>query len=348
MNQDERKALGGPRTPKDRVTIYEVAQRAGVSIATVSHAMNRPEKVNAATRDRVLEAVDALGFTPKASAVSLARKGVGRIGVLAAFSAYPSYLTRLTGVMDACRDQAIDVVVYDEEPQQAGTSPWLSSLPATGRLDGLLVMGATIEGRTAERLLERGLPTVLVDAFHPSFTSVTMDDELGGYLLGQHLVGRGYQTFGFVTPAPPSRDFVSPGEHRLEGLTRAIREAGLPTSKSSWLITEDDFQGGLDAAADLLELDELPEVIVANHDALAAGVLGGLRARHVAVPDDVAIAGYDGLELARVVGLTTVRQPFAETGQIAAQLLLEQLSAKKARPVQHIKLSPELVPGDTA
>ena len=110
---ESRRTLSGARTARDRVTIYEVAERAGVSIATVSHALNRPEKVNSATRTRVLAAVDELGFTPKATAVSHARKGVGRIGVLGGFSGYPSYLQRLVGVMEACRERNVDVLVFD-------------------------------------------------------------------------------------------------------------------------------------------------------------------------------------------------------------------------------------------
>ncbi len=341
-----RGALGGPRTAKDRVTIYEVAKRAGVSIATVSHALNRPERVNAATRDRVLDAVDELGFTPKSSAVSLARKGVGRIGVLGPFTAYPTYLSRLAGVLDACRDKNIDIVVFDESPDSSGTSPWLQTLPATGRLDGLLVMGAAVDDRAADRLLDRAMPAVLVDTVHQVFSSVNVDDDLGGYLLGRHLVDLGHDSFAFVSPAPPSADVVSPGEHRLQGLTRALSEGGHDVGEVTWLITEDDLQGGREAVEDLLKLPKLPRAVVGHHDALAAGVIGGLRRAEIAVPQQVAVAGYDGLDLALAMGLTTVRQPLWETGRIGAQLLLDRLTGGE-QTVQHIKLAPELVVGHT-
>src|SRR5690348_11983269 len=95
-------------------TIYEVAELAGVSISTVSLALNRPERVAAATRTRVLAAADQLGFVPKAAAVSRARKGVGRVGVVAPVTSYSSYMRRLAGVLEGFRDEAVEVCVYDE------------------------------------------------------------------------------------------------------------------------------------------------------------------------------------------------------------------------------------------
>lgn len=110
-----------------------MAERAGVSIATVSHALNRPDRVGAATRERVLDVVDELGFTPKVSAVALARRGVGRIGVLAPFTSYPSYSTRLMGVLEASALRSVDVVVFDVPSVAVAPSPLLRTLPVTAR-----------------------------------------------------------------------------------------------------------------------------------------------------------------------------------------------------------------------
>ena len=121
----------------ERVTIHEVARRAGVSIATVSHTINRPHRVSAATRERVMQIIDELQFVPKATAISQARKGVGRIGVLAPFTAYASYWQRLGGVLGEFQSEALDVLVYDHGSVADMESPLLNSLPVTGRLDGL-------------------------------------------------------------------------------------------------------------------------------------------------------------------------------------------------------------------
>ncbi|HEV7626424.1 MAG TPA: LacI family DNA-binding transcriptional regulator, partial [Streptomyces sp.] len=181
-----------------RVTIYEVAAEAGVSISTVSLALNTPARVSIRTRQRVLDAVDALGYTPKTEAVAQARKGVGRIGVLAPYTSYPSVARRLTGVLRAVGDKPVEVVVFDQESSAKSASPLLASLPLTGRLDGLIIMSIPLEESVAGRLLGLGLPAVLVDVRHPDFDSVHTDDVTGGRLVAEHLVERGHRRFGFL------------------------------------------------------------------------------------------------------------------------------------------------------
>src|SRR3954471_15176055 len=173
-----------------QVTIYEVAERAGVSISTVSNVLNKPDRVKAATRERVLAAVDELGFVPKVQAVHLARRGTGRIGVMAPFTSYASYLRRLAGVLRAATELDIDVVVFDHESAALAGSPVLASMPIHGRLDGLIVMGLQIEDAIAGRLRERALPTVAVDADSTVFSRVVIDDREGGRLAGAHLRDR--------------------------------------------------------------------------------------------------------------------------------------------------------------
>ncbi|MET3803223.1 LacI family transcriptional regulator [Nakamurella sp. UYEF19] len=326
----------------EKVTIYEVARRAGVSIATVSHALNRPERVSALTRGRVLDVVDELGFTPKNTAVTLARKGVGRIGVVAPFTSYPSYYARLTGILDACRDSNLDVVVFDAPSAAAATSPLLHSLPTTGRLDGLLILGVPLEDSMARRLAQRKLPTVLIDSVHKDFASVTVDDEAGGYRIGQHLRERGREHFVFVSEAQQSTDYVSPGQLRLRGFQRALDES-LPGGRPvHWVVTTPDLRGGREAAEVIAAMTDRPDAVFGHHDDLAAGVLKGFRAADISTPEDIAVAGYDGTDLADSLDLTTVAQPFAETGRIGAALLLELLGGA-GMAVQQVNLAPQLI-----
>jgi DNA-binding LacI/PurR family transcriptional regulator len=325
------------------VTIYQVAERAGVSIATVSHALNRPDRVGAATRERVLDVVDELGFTPKVSAVTLARQGVGRIGVLAPFTSYPSYSTRLMGVLEASADRSVDVVVFDVPSVAAAPSPLLRTLPVTGRLDGLLIMGAPLEDAMARRLSKRKLATVLVDSFHEGLSWVNVDDEAGGYQIGAHLIERGHTSLTYVSQGQRSAEYTSPAQLRRRGLIRALEGAGLPAEAlRHWIVPSNDMRGAHAAAAGILALDPAPTAVVAHHDVLAAGLLTGFRAAGCQVPGDIAVVGYDGSDLSEALELTTVEQPFAESGHIAAGLLLDLLDGA-ARPDQHINLSPRLI-----
>jgi LacI family transcriptional regulator len=325
------------------VTIYEVAERAGVSIATVSHALNRPDRVGASTRQRVLDVVDEMGFTPKAAAVSLARRGVGRIGVVAPFTSYPTYATRLSGVLEACSARNVDVVVFDVPSVAAAMSPLLRTLPVTGRLDGLLIMGVPLEDAMARRLARRKLATVLVDSLHKDLNWVNVDDEAGGYQIGRHLAERGHSRLVYVSEGQRSTEYTSPAQLRMHGIVRALREAGLTEDAlRHWIVPSNDMPGGREAAAAIVTEVGLPAAVVAHHDGLAAGLLAGFRAADCGVPEDVAVAGYDGSDLAEALELTSVGQPFAETGRIGAGLLLDLLDAT-SRPVQQVRLNPTLV-----
>jgi DNA-binding LacI/PurR family transcriptional regulator len=331
----------GPTAGK--VTIYEVAERAGVSIATVSHALNRPGRVSAATRQRVLDVVDELGFTPKPTAVTLARKGVGRIGVLAPFTSYASYSTRLAGVLDACAGRNVDVVVFDVPSVAAATSPLLRTLPVTGRLDGILIMGVPVEDTMVHRLSHRRLATVLVDSQRPDLNQVNVDDEAGGYQIGAHLIARGHRGFTYVSEGQRSTDYVSPAQFRRRGLARALRAAGLPQDALRHHIAPaNDLAGGRQAATAIMELDRVPTAVIAHHDGLAAGLLSGFRAAGRNVPGDIAVVGYDGTDLSEALELTTVDQPFAETGRIAARRLLSLLDGADGAS-QHVNLIPRLI-----
>jgi DNA-binding LacI/PurR family transcriptional regulator len=321
------------------VTIYDVAAHAGVSISTVSLALNRPERVGGPTRERVLQVVEQLGFVPKASAVARARRGAGRIGVLAPFTSYPSYHRRLNGVMEGLRGSGLDVVIYDHESAAESTAPLLSSLPLSRHLDGLLVMGLPLEHETAARLANSGLPAVLVDTDPLGFNAVTIDDEAAGTLVGRHLIDAEHRRVAFVHELQRSEAFVSQGQRRLAGLQRAFGDAGHGDAVRE-VVVANDLGGGRAAVAELRASG--CTAAFAHHDLLAAGLLVQLREDGVNVPGDVAVLGFDDGEVAECLQLSTVRQPFEESGRVAAGLLCDAL-AGVTRTTQHISLGVTLV-----
>jgi DNA-binding LacI/PurR family transcriptional regulator len=314
-------------TAGHRVTIYEVADRARVSISTVSNVLNKPDRVSAATRERVLTAVDELGFVPKVQAVSLARRGTGRVGVMAPFTAYGSYLRRLSGLLTAATELEIDLLVFDHESAALASSPVLASMPVHGRLDGLIVMGLRIEDAIADRLRERGLPTVAVDADSALFSRVIIDDGAGGRTAAAHLRDRGHRQVGYLLERQVS-DYESQAIRRLTGFREVITEAA-----GSVVVTSSDnsIDAARAAATGLLDSAERPTAIMAHHDALAVGVLLAARDRGLRVPGDVAVMGFDDGEMAMAADLTTVRQPFEESGSTALSVLLGHLGGSDLR-----------------
>ena len=301
-----------------RVTIYEVAERANVSISTVSNVLNKPDKVRAATRARVLAIVDELGFIPKVQAVSLARQGTGRIGVMAPFTSYSSYLRRLSGVLTAATELETDVLVFDHESAALTSSPTLASMPIHGRLDGLIVMGLQIEPGIAERLRERGLPTVVVDADSDLFSRIGINESDGGRLAARHLLDRGHRRLGYLVERQVS-DYESQAVKRLAGFRDAVSRAGAEVT----IVASDNSVGDARrAAAALLDSAGRPSAVMAHHDVLAVGVLLAARDRGLRVPEDVAVMGFDDGEAAAAADLTTIRQPFEESGSTAFAVLL--------------------------
>ncbi|GAA0582877.1 LacI family DNA-binding transcriptional regulator [Paractinoplanes ferrugineus] len=314
-------------TAVHRVTIYEVAERARVSISTVSNVLNKPDRVSTATRQRVLAAADELGFIPKVQAVSLARRGAGRIGVMAPFTSYGSYLRRLSGILTAATELEIDVVVFDHESAALASSPVLASMPIHGRLDGLVVMGLRIEDVIAERLRERNLPTVAVDADSALFSQVIIDDSRGGGLAAAHLRDRGHRRVGYLLERQVS-DYESQAIKRLSGFQAVISAAGGTVTVAS---SDNSVDAARHAAAALLDSADRPTAIMAHHDALAVGVLLAARDRGLKVPHDVAIMGFDDGEAATAADLTTVRQPFEESGSAALGILLGHVGGADLR-----------------
>jgi DNA-binding LacI/PurR family transcriptional regulator len=323
-------------------TIYDVASRAGVSISTVSHTLNRPQRVNAATRQRVLKAIDELGYVPKATAIAHARKQVGRAGVLAPFTSYASYTRRLMGILKEAEGDATEIVVYDQESAASATTPLLSSLPVTRRLDGLLIMGLPVDDVLAERLLAQRLPTVLIDSARPELDSITIDDDAAGYLVGRHLIERGRRTFAYVSEPQRSDAYLSQGQLRRAGLRRAAAEAGLDPGSVRAVRTTNDLEGGRHALRNLLDDEHLPEAIFAHQDILAVGLLMECRQQGIRVPEDVAVAGFDDGELAQAFAITTVRQPLEESGRLGFRQLREAISGAHGA-ARHVTLGVELV-----
>jgi LacI family transcriptional regulator len=326
--------------------VYDVARKAGVSIATVSRALNFPEKVSESTRARVLQAVDELNFVPKADAAARARQNHGRIGVLAPFLTYPSFVQRLRGVATALAGSPYEMAIYHVD-NAARRDAYFASLSVTRRLDGLIVMTLPFEEPAAHRLLVHNLETVLIEFQHPSFSSITIDNQAGGRLAAEYLLSKGHYRCGFVGDTDLPAHAIHTSDWRLDGYRQALALGGVPLPDSYVALAPNGLEPARDAAERLLDLPEPPTAIFAASDTQAMGVLKAARVRGIRVPQQLAIVGFDDIEVSDFIGLTTIRQQLEESGRVAVELLLSRL-ADRSRPIQHIQLQLQLIVRETA
>jgi DNA-binding LacI/PurR family transcriptional regulator len=311
-------------------TIYDVARDAGVSISTVSNVLNKPERVAADTRKRVLEVADELGYLPKATAAHLARKRVGRIGVIAPFTTYPSYLRRLAGLMRSIAGAPVEVSVFDHESAATASSPVLASLPIRGAVDGLVVMGAPLEPSVEERLAARGLPVVLVDADSSRYSVVNINDQEAGRMAAEHLLQLGHTRIGYVLEQQAS-EYESQARRRLGGFRARLAEE--PGVRLEIVSAGGTMEEARKVAHGLLGAVDRPTAVMAHFDDLALGVVRAARDLGLDVPGALSVLGFDDGPVAEAAGLSTMRQPLEESGALAAQMLLEEITSSGHRRV---------------
>lgn len=326
-------------------TIYDVARHAGVSITTVSRILNTPEKVKHETREKVLAAIDELNFIPKAEARARAMKRIGRIGVISPFFTAPSFIQRLRGIAEALSPEDYELVVYtvDSTDHLRG---YLSSLPLTGSLDGLIVLSLPVDDTQVRRLIDHRLPTVLIEYPHPKLSCVEIDNVEGGYMATIYLIGKGHRSIAFLGDTDLPEYSIHPVSQRLSGYRKALKEARIELSDGFVRLAPYSREHTHQAAKDLLNLPDPPTAIFAATDFQALGVLTAARQLEVKVPEQLAVIGFDDLDIAEYADLTTISQHLDESGRLAVELLLAQIESP-SRPPRHVKLPLSLIERQT-
>jgi DNA-binding LacI/PurR family transcriptional regulator len=311
-------------------TIRDVARHAGVSVATVSRVLNDIPIVRAEMRDRVREAIAQLGYRPSSTARSLSLGRSQAIGVVAPFFTTPSVVERLRGVSQRAGHHGYGLMLFDvETPEQRAGA--LRDFARPGRIDGLLVISLPLLDEEVSALEHDGLPAVMVDIGHPHVPHVVIDDAHGGELATEHLLACGHRRIGFIGDRPDNPFGFTSSEQRRRGFRRALRRAGIRGAAELEARGRHGREEARDLARGLLDRDDPPTAVFAASDTQAVGVLEAAHALGLRVPDDVAVIGFDDIELAEPLGLTTVRQPLRQSGARGADILLAAIAGMPAR-----------------
>lgn len=331
--------------PKKKPTIYDVAERSGISISTISRVLNNPEKVNPETRATVLDAIDKLGFVPKAEARARALSKTSRIGVITPFFTAPSFVQRLRGVASALAASNYELVIYTVDSSNR-LQEYFSSIPFTGNLDGLIVMSLSIPKKDAKRLIEHGIETVLIEYSHPELNCIEIDDFRGGQMVAEHLLSKGHRRLAFVGDKESHDYEIHPAGLRLKGFQQALKNANIKISNEYIRLFENTHENAMQATRELLNLPTPPTAIFAAADIQALSVLKVTRELGVKVPEQLAVIGFDDIDSAEFMDLTTIRQHLDESGKLAVELLLSHI-ADPSRPPQHVSIPLNLIERQT-
>ncbi|WP_459177466.1 ribose operon transcriptional repressor RbsR [Ewingella americana] len=323
-------------------TMKDVARMAGVSTSTVSHVINNNRFVSEAIRDKVTAAIDSLNYAPSALARSLKLNQTRTIGMLLTASSNPFYSEVVRGVERSCYERGYSLILCNTDGDAERMNRSMETL-LQKRVDGLLLM-CTENHRPSQVALSRypSLPIVMMDwAPFGAANDVIQDNALlGGEMATEYLIRRGYQRIACITGPLDKTTALE----RLNGYRQAMHRAGLSVLPGYEVCGDFEFEGGLSSMDKLLALPQRPHAVFASNDAMAVGVYQALYKKGLRVPEDVAVIGYDDIQLAQYMTppLTTIHQPKDSLGELAIDTLLHRLQEPGADP-QVLVLTPELV-----
>ena len=325
-------APGGPAGR--RVTITDVAADAGVGVGTVSRVLNGGDQVRAATRHAVQDSIDRLRYRPSYAAAALVRGTPRTVAVLVAHMTRPSTVVRVASALAVLADEGYDTIICNVDTA-AERDRHLETLLPTRRADGVLAISLPLSREQLAQFGQAGVTLVSVDAVTPGVPQTLIDDVAGGRLAAGHLIGLGHRRIGFVgdmaSARPPAGLGFTSSANRLRGYRQALAAAGIAFDAALIRRGPHDAAGAAEHAAQLLKAHDPPTAIFAASDTQAIGVLSAAERLGVAVPGQLSVVGFDDIESAALLGLSTVRQPLARSGAEGAQRLCALLRGERLR-----------------
>jgi DNA-binding LacI/PurR family transcriptional regulator len=326
------------------VTIRDVARRAGVSVATASRAINGKTVVSEPTRALILAASAELGFTPSPAARRLSLGRTMTVGVVISYLTRPQAVERLRGIDEVFADSELDLIVYNVESVQK-RDHFLETLVDPYRHDGLLVVSLPPPAEVESTLERSPVPVVFIDVHVPAVARmprVTGDDVEGGALAVRHLLDLGHRQIGLISDATEDPFGFTSSRDRRAGMLRQLAAAGIEMPKAWVGHGEHGRYEARDLALRMLRASDRPTAIFAASDTQALGVIAAAHEAGFNVPDDLSVIGYDDIEAAEYVGLTTIRQHLVESGRLGAEILLNEMVGRSDTATV-VELRPELV-----
>ena len=330
--------------PNKPATIRDVARLAEVGLGTVSRVINDSPQVSKATRSRVHKAISELNYVPNPTARRLSLGRTMTIAAITPFFTRPSITERLRGIENSLAESEYDLIIFNVETV-ARRDELIREVPRRERVDGVLILSLSPCDEDVPILEKADVPIVLVDANHPSLTRlnrVIVDDVEGGRVATHHLIELGHRRIGYISDFLDNAFNFTSSRYRFQGYRQALSGAGIPFRSEYHGQSEHGRYEAERLVKIMLNYEDRPTAIFAASDTQAMGVLEAARDLGLRVPDDLSVIGYDDIEVAEYLGLTTVRQLLFESGQRAVEILLESFEQTLAEPLCEV-LPTELI-----
>ncbi len=319
-----------------KITIYEVANRAGVAISTVSRVINNSPNVSQRTKDKVNEAIDVLNFRPQVSARKLASQQPQMLAIAVPSFTTPYYTEILKGVKDQIQDMDLDIVIYNTGSKNP--TEGVENFFDRGTADAVITISIDITENVHHLLQSSEIPIILIGSTHPEYNFFELNNRMGGFLAGEHLIKQGYQRLGMIKPIVTTK----PSKEREMGFVEALREFKMPVDPKLFVTGQSQKHAGFTEEAGyeaIFEYDRMgnfPDAIFCANDTQAIGAYHALNKLGIRIPEDIGLMGYDNIKFTKYLDLTTIDQKMYTVGVQAMQRLSEMIKSNSTDTVQKV------------
>ena len=317
-----------------KITIYQVASRAGVAISTVSRVLNNSPNVSKKTKDKVNEAINELNFRPQVSARKLASREPQMLAIAVPSFTTPYYNEVLKGVKDEIKEMDLDIVIYNtgsKNPKEG-----IENFFDRGTADTIITISIEIDDDIDRQLQSSEVPIVLIGSSHPNYNYFDLNNKKGGFMAGEHLIKQGYKRLGAILPAIDNRTSQS----RFQGYRDAIKEFKMPIDEKFFVMGDSTKhagfteEAGYEAIYKFDKMGEFPDAIFCASDTQAIGAYHALNKLGIRVPQDIGLMGYDNIKFTKYLDLTTIDQRMYSVGVMATKRLADIIRHNPEEKVQ--------------
>jgi len=325
-----------------KVTIYEVAKKAGVAISTVSRVLNGSQNVSEETKVKVNAVIKELNFRPQVSARKLASKEPQMLAIAVPSFTTPYFNEVLKGVKDEIEKMDLDIILYNtgsKNPEEA-----VHNFFDRGTADALIILSIDITDKIHDVLQSTQTPVVLVNSSHEAYNYFMLNDYQGGYMSGEHLVKKGFENIGMISSVTRNQSSLD----RERGFKDALKNYKMKIDTSLFITGDSEKHGGyteeagFEAINKFDKMGKFPDAIFCANDTQALGAIHAINKLGMSVPNDIALMGYDNIKFSKYMDLTTVDQKMYTTGVQATARLAEIIRNPDAK-LQQTTINPVLI-----